>query len=274
MLMDKKPAYHFKKAPYHAFVVENNNVGIHLHRHAEISYITDGMELFYIEDTPYKLYAGDLIIVFPNQLHKLVTPDYCKAITCIFDANFTSDYTSLLNNYHMDCCVFHKDELSPATLSALNPLAKTGITKSFKCRPLPFTEKGYLSVILADLFSKHKLIAYDPTSPAFIVTAFFNYVETHLGEDLSLTTIAKNLKLSSSHLSSLITYNTGQSPHTLVNARRLDHARTLLYKTNKPIHEIAKETGFSSERSFYRNFKEKYNKTPLEFRKKKTAAQK
>lgn len=272
--MKEKPAYHFKKAPYHAFVVENNTVGVHLHRHAELSYITDGTLLFYVDDALYELHAGDLIIVFPNQLHRLITPEYSKAITCIFDSSLTSDYTSQLNNYHFDHCVFHKDELAPTTLAALNPLAKTGISKSFKAHALPFMEKGFLSVILADLFSKHLLIPYEPSTPSFIVTSFFNYVEMHLGDDLSLNTIAHALKISPSTLSSCITFHTGRSPHALVNARRLDHARTMLYKTDKPIPQIARETGFSSERSFYRNFKETYQKTPLEFRKKKTAAQK
>lgn len=272
--MKEKPAYHFKKAAYHAFVVENNHVGDHLHRHAELSYITDGTQLFYIDDILYELHAGDLILVFPNQLHRLETLEYNKAITCIFDANLTSDYTEQLSNYHIENCVFHKDELAATTLSALNQLARTGISKSFKAHALPFKEKGFLSVILADLFSKHALIPYEPTSPSFVVTSFFNYVETHLSDDLSLNTIAQALNISPSTLSSCITYNTGRSPHTLVNSRRLDHARTMLYKTDKPIPQIAKETGFASERSFYRNFKEAYQKTPLEFRKKKTAARK
>lgn len=272
--MKEKPACHIRKAPYRGFVAENNCCRLHLHRHAEISYIAKGSQTFIIDDIPHLLNPGDLIIVFPHQLHQLITPEYCKAITSIFDANFVSDYTQQLNNYHIEPCVFHKDELDETTLSALNELAKTGISKSFKMHAVPFLEKGFVSVILADLFSKHELVPYEPTSSAFVLTKFFNYIETHLREDLSLKAVAKALDISPSNLSACITDNTGMTSHALVNSRRLDHARTMLYKTDKPISIIAEEVGFSSERSFYRNFKKTYQKTPLEFRIKKTIAKK
>lgn len=272
--MASQPKYHFQKAPYQGFVAENNCCHLHLHRQVELSYITDGCQTFIIDDTTYSLHAGDLIVVFPNQTHLLDTPDYAKAITSIFDSSLTSDYTELLNSYHLDHCVYHKEELAETTLSALNELAKTGISKSYKLHAIPFLEKGYLSVILADLFSKHELIPYDPASPSYVISRFFNYVETHISEDLSLETIAKALCLSPSRLSACITFHTGKTPHAMVTDRRLDRARPLLYKTNMPIAEIAEAVGFSSERTFYRNFKETYNKTPLEFRKIKTAASK
>lgn len=270
--MQDKPSYHFQKAPYQGFVAENNCCGFHLHRQVEISYVTDGEQIFYIDDVPYLIKPGDLIIVFPNQIHYLDTPEYCKAITSIFDPFYTSDFTDFFLNYHFDNCVFHKEELSETTLSALNALAKTGISKSYKLHPVPYLEKGFLTVILADLFNLHELIPYTPLDSAYIITAFFNYVENNLNQKLTIPIIAKELGISSSKLSDCITKNTGNTPHALINIRRLDRARTMLYKTNKPIAEIAVENGFSSERTFFRNFKEMYQKTPLEFRNKKAAA--
>lgn len=272
--MQKKPAFHFKKALYHGFVVENNFCGTHLHRHVEISYVTDGSLTFSVEQECYELRPGDLILVFPHQLHELSTPKYSKAITSIFDANLTSDYTKELTDYHLDSSLFHKSELAPSTLDALNILAHAGISKSFKQHAVPYAEKGFLSVILADLFSKRQLIPYNPTDSAFIITQFFNYIEKHLQDDLSLDAIAQALSISPSRLSSFITYYTGNTLHHHVNTRRLDHSRHLLSKTDLSVAEIASMCGFSSERSFYRNFKAALNKTPLEFRAKKSIAKK
>lgn len=272
--MTEQPKYHFQKAPYLGFVAENNCCHLHLHRQVELSYITDGELSFTIDDTLHTLHSGDLIIVFPNQLHRLDTPRYSRAITSIFDAALTEDYTEQLCAYHFDSCVFHKDELDAPTLASLNELAKTGISKSYKQHAIPFSEKGWLSVILADIMSKHRLIPYEPTSPSYIISSFFNYVESHLSQDLGIETIAAALHISPSHLSACISSHTGKTPHAMVTDRRLDHARVLLYKTSMSIADIASAVGFSSERSFYRNFKEAYNKTPLEFRRKKTAARK
>lgn len=269
--MKEKPAYHFQKAPYLGFVAENNNCHLHLHRQAELSYIARGEHMFHIDQECYHLKKGDLILVFPNQLHKPETKNYCKEITCVFDAALISDFTYQLTEFHLDQCTFRREELAPSTLEAIGELARTGISKSYRQHAIPFLEKGYLTVILEDLFQKRRLIPFDPVSPSYVISRFFNYIETHLDGDLSIAAIAGSLHMSPSRLSACITEYTGKTPHALVISRRLDRARPLLYKTDLSISEIARMTGFSSERSFYRNFKEMYQKSPIEFRNKKRA---
>lgn len=270
--MSEEIKYHFQKAPYMGFVAENNCCHLHMHRQVEISYITRGEQTFIIDNVSYPLKAGDLVLVFPNQAHRLITPSYCKAITSIFDPNLTSDYTTQLTRFHMDNCIFHKEELSESTLAALNELARTGISKSYKQHAVPYTEKGFLSVILAELMLLHTLIPYEPTDSPFILTQFFNYIELHLDKDLSLKAVSEALSISASRLSATISNNTGMSLHALINTRRLDYSRNLLTKTDLPVSEVAQRCGFASERSFYRNFKNMYQKTPIEFRIKKTTA--
>ncbi len=270
--MRQQPNYQSRKAPYLGFVAENNRCSLHMHRHTEISYITDGERTVYIDDIPHHLSAGDLIIIFPNQVHYLITPVYCREICSIFDSNLTEHFTEQLTNYHIDNCVFHKDELDKSTLDALNCLAHSGISKSYKSHTIPYMEKGYLTVILDDLLSKRKLTDYDINNPYYIIEKFFSYIETHLNSDLSVEAIAKTLNISRNTLTDNVKFYTGISPHKIVTKRRLDVARTKLIITDKPISDIAAETGFSSERSFYRNFQAVYNKSPLEFRQKKTGA--
>lgn len=270
--MKEQPNYQYRKAPYLGFVAENNCCSLHLHRHAEISYITDGERTVYIDDIPYHLTAGDLILIFPNQIHYLITPESCREICSIFDSNMVAEFAQPLTNYIIDNCVFHKDELDESTLCALNCLAHSGISKSYKQHAVPYMEKGYLTVILDDLLSKRELIEYDSKRQSYIVQRFFNYIENHISGDLRVETIAKELYLSCSALNENIKFYAGDSPHNIIKKRRLDIARTMLIITDKPVSVIARETGFSNERSFYRNFQEAYNKTPLEFRNKKRGA--
>lgn len=267
--MKEKPAYHFQKRPYQGFVAENNCCHLHLHRQAELSYVLEGEQSFIINGQTHLLKAGDLILTFPNEIHKLETSEYCKAITSIFDSNLVTDFTEPLNNMHFENCVFYKEELAPATIDALMELGKTGVSKSFKQHLIPYLEKGFLTVILTDLFSKRELIPWNMHDSSFIVTRFLNYVETHLKEDLSLTILTKELCISRSYLCSCIAFNTGKTPHELILDRRLDHARTLLRKTDIPIKDVALECGFSSTRTLFRNFNRAFQKTPLEYRQKK-----
>ena len=51
-----------------------------------------------------------------------------------------------------------------------------------------------------------------------------------------------------------------------VNGVRLNYAVSLLDSTNKPITEICFESGFESQRTFNRVFKERYKVTPSEYR--------
>lgn len=60
-------------------------------------------------------------------------------------------------------------------------------------------------------------------------------------------------------------YNT--TPIRLVNDLRLDYCANLLVKSNLPIIDISMSCGFDNLSWFYKVFQEKYNMTPLEYRK-------
>ncbi len=58
----------------------------------------------------------------------------------------------------------------------------------------------------------------------------------------------------------------GVSVHEYLNDLRLKQAQKLLIETQMSISEIAYETGFSSPAYFSTAFKNKFNKTPSDFK--------
>lgn len=60
---------------------------------------------------------------------------------------------------------------------------------------------------------------------------------------------------------------TGSSFHQYLISLRLKQAEWLLTSGELPISEISAESGFSSDKTFYRTFREHYGKTPGEYRK-------
>jgi AraC-like DNA-binding protein len=59
---------------------------------------------------------------------------------------------------------------------------------------------------------------------------------------------------------------TGKTPMEFINHLRLDEAKRLLDNTNLTIETIALECGFNTVRTFYRQFRDRYQITPAEYR--------
>lgn len=72
------------------------------------------------------------------------------------------------------------------------------------------------------------------------------YVEEHLGDDLSLASLAGAVGLSPYHFARLFRESTGLSPHQYVIRRRVERARLLLATTDRSLASIAQEVGFAN----------------------------
>lgn len=92
--------------------------------------------------------------------------------------------------------------------------------------------------------------------------------------NLSLTTVAEQLSISSNYLSQLINQVTQTSFTDYINSYRVNEAKEMLknstYK-NYTIVAIALEAGFNSKSAFYTAFKKVTGKTPTDYRKNPTS---
>lgn len=93
-----------------------------------------------------------------------------------------------------------------------------------------------------------------------------SYIETNLGQELDLDSVARYARVSKSYLFVLFKEALNSSPHKYINTLRMNHARTLLAGSDKSIKEIAYECGYSSIASFYRIFDQQNNISPALYR--------
>lgn len=98
------------------------------------------------------------------------------------------------------------------------------------------------------------------------VRRLLDYIEQHLGEDLSLEALAAEVSLSPLYLVRAFRSAVGQSPHQYVVARRVEHARRLLTATTLPIAEISLATGFSSQSHLTNWFRRLVGVSPAAYR--------
>jgi AraC-like DNA-binding protein len=88
------------------------------------------------------------------------------------------------------------------------------------------------------------------------------YIDSHLGENISLEAMAEMAGLSVYHFSRAFRQSIGVAPHGYLLQRRIEHAAHLLSRTELPLSEIALAVGFSDHSHFARRFRRLTGTTP------------
>ncbi|WP_221795075.1 helix-turn-helix domain-containing protein [Aquisediminimonas sediminicola] len=98
------------------------------------------------------------------------------------------------------------------------------------------------------------------------------YIESNLGQSLTLEDIAAEVGLGTWTFGKLFRETLGRSPHTYVIERRVERAERFLKQENMPLKEIAFACGFADQAHMTRVFRTLRNVTPGSLRPGRTAA--
>jgi AraC family transcriptional regulator len=93
-----------------------------------------------------------------------------------------------------------------------------------------------------------------------------DYIEANLEGDLSIDRIASIACLSRYHFARAFRQAVGQPPHRYVSARRLERAKALLTRGDRPLVDIALSLGFSGQANFTRAFTQATGQAPGRYR--------
>lgn len=94
-----------------------------------------------------------------------------------------------------------------------------------------------------------------------------DYIETNLGEKLTLQEISDFVYISPYHFSRIFKAIIGVTVHEYIRRRRLSEGAKKLINTDRKILDIAIKFGFESQESFSKSFKQYFASTPMKFRK-------
>lgn len=100
------------------------------------------------------------------------------------------------------------------------------------------------------------------------------YIKAHIDQDITLTDVAKLVHLHPTYFSQWFKDKSGKNFSTYVTEKRLKRAETLLHQTNLRIYEIARMSGYQSQKHFMKLFKKEKQCTPTQYRKKTFMQQK
>lgn len=92
------------------------------------------------------------------------------------------------------------------------------------------------------------------------------FIESSLSEDLSLAVLSSEIGMSPDHLIRTFRRQFGETPHSYVTRRRIEHAKHLLVSTNIPIAELALSLGFSDQSHLTLTFRRMVGVGPAQYR--------
>lgn len=94
-----------------------------------------------------------------------------------------------------------------------------------------------------------------------------DFIESHLGSDVTIGDVAKELSISTAHFGHAFRGSMGVPPHRYIVERRIELARTLLRDTLLPIATVAVRVGFSTHAHFCVVFQRTTGFKPSQYRK-------
>ena len=99
------------------------------------------------------------------------------------------------------------------------------------------------------------------------INRVLDYIDRHLSEELSLNKLAQVAYFSPFHFHRIFSAFQGETINQFIQRIRLERAATaLLSNTERPVTDIALDTGFSSSSSFARAFRDMYGMSASEWR--------
>lgn len=245
----------------------------HSHAGYEIQLISGGYGSVLMEESEYRVDAGDLILIAPDCKHKMnLGQEQClRRITFLFFLSGEEE-TDAESQYLLGPFLKTRSFLKvPDMLDSLPEIAiiQKELSERAPCFRLRIrTALTGLFVAMARAFSAQmqpaeRLKASYPTdvdkNRAQLIE---DYLHNEIYRDLSCAQMAKNLNLSQRQLERILQKLYRKNFRTLRLELRMDTANALLEEGSLTMEEIADKLGYSSVPAFYTAYRNFYGMTP------------
>ena len=243
----------FDEKEFSERVGKNLNCRMHLHRSFEYFKVLSGINEVVIDDKIYSLGEGESVLIFPYQSHSYnAKTDDQSYLLYIFSPNIVPTFFSYIKNkLPLD------NKFSP-------DLPENIILKN------DFHKKAF-AYFLCGEFSINR--QYYEKSSEFKDNYFENlllYINQNFNSVCSLKDAANHIGYDYSYISKKFKSKMGIPFKDYVNYLRVTEAKHLLISTSHNLYEISEKCGFSSYRSFNREFYKWTSLTPSQYRKSNT----
>ena len=252
--------YEIRDQSFFCTTAKNLHFPVHLHRHCELIYLTDGVLPMLIGNEEIELQRGDLAFIFPAIPHSYKNGTFNRGILMIFDPSFTPDFSRILT--------LKKPSSPMLSFSNIHPDVRYNLLSI--CQDISEDRnrlRGSLSVVLSHVLDQ-MLLTDNPKSGGEKNNFYrlLTYISENFRDSLSLDKVSEAIGINKYHISHLFSEKTGSGFIPYVHSLRVDYACDLLQNSTKSVTMIAYESGFESPSTFHRAFFKLKSMTPLQFR--------
>lgn len=234
----------------------------HLHYQIECFLLRAGETTVFIDSVEYTVKAGDLCMVFPNQIHQFKTTTLEDYTLVIVNPDMVPDFENFFINNIPE---------SPVLENAVNigniPILFKKISEEYE-KKSPYKEfiiKGSLLALFGEIFSEMKMRDLKMGDSCALKTVV-NYCAHNFSKELSLSILEEELHISKYYISHLFSNRLKVRFNDYINSLRISDACRQLRQTDKTITEISECVGFNTLRTFNRSFMKLKGVSPSEYR--------
>lgn len=225
---------------------------LHLHSSFEFLYVEEGEIVLTVEGARYVLRAGDHALIPPDAVHAYLTEHYSRVGLVIFHPDFLPELYEESSGGILRDPVIRSDERFLTSLAAVEN------------DHLLF--RSVLYRVAAEYVKNAVVSPHFERNGGFAET-LSEYLEKHSAEPIDEETVARAMGYHPRYLSLLIRKSFGVSFRRLLNEYRVKTACALLRRGEGSVTEVSFASGFNSQTSFNRSFREVMGVTPMTYRK-------
>lgn len=253
---------------------------LHRHNYIEIMYVCRGSITHYIDGKELIMKKGDMLLLNQYVKHKVKRADYYDiginfiALPEFFDIplqmlqknNILAEF--LVNTLRQNNPISHYLLFQLGEDSAIENLMENMIVSLIYNQNNEDTINQYSMGLVFLYLLNHVDSLTQSSSQSYkdiVIQSTLTYIDTCY-KTATLTKIAEDFREPLSVLSKMIKQTTGFTFQELLQRKRFQKAVMLLIETNLSIEEISIAVGYENQSYFYRKFKNRYHKTPRQYR--------
>lgn len=228
------------------------------HRDLELVWLEEGFLEILIDNSLYRLEAGDVYVLFPNIPHNVTAQD-CRKHLIMLNPALLPDFTKLFSQSKPLCPILPADKVPnivPLLFQRCSQLHAEGAQQNALV--------SHINSILHELLPR--MPQQQRSSDLGLIEHIVEYIYGNYSEDISLDKLAGFLGYSKFHISRCLNDTFGCNFRALVNNHRINAAEEMLLHTENSVLQIAYACGFQNQSSFNKAFLKYCGMTPTQYR--------
>ena len=259
---------------------------IHTHEFAELIFVVEGTSVHEIDGKVYKAETGDLLFVNYGQTHAFrgEGTDYCYYNLLYVPEFFSEELINSENIYDIFETSLFREFSAVATGSSqlvhfrgkeylevkkiIEDMADEFVKKDMGYRSVL---TGYSRVLYSKILRKLKGTGIDSAAQSCvdqIVAECLAFIDARCFTKLTLKEIAEHTFYNPAYLSRVFKEQCGINLSEYIKEKRIREAARLLVDSDLSNEEIMHRVGYADKKHFYKSFRDIYQETPAEYRKK------